>query len=118
MRLFLGARMPRLAQLRFAAPLAAAQARSARPLRRSFRRHFAQCLGGLELNEKAKKPAGGEHESWFELKVVKRQESSGILGQILNKNEGDRSEDIVEYTEQRKLGGVKMRPFAKAKNRF
>ena len=32
MRLFLGARMPRLAQLRFAAPLATAQARSARPL--------------------------------------------------------------------------------------
>ena len=52
------------------------------------------------------------------INVAKRQESSGILGQILNKNEGDRSEDIVEYTEQRKLGGVKMRPFAKAKNRF
>ena len=42
----------------------------------------------------------------FELNVVKSQESSGILGQILNKNGGDRSEDaIMEYTEQRKLGG-------------
>ena len=32
MRLFLGARLPQLAQLRFAAPLATVQARSARPL--------------------------------------------------------------------------------------
>ena len=43
-----GARMPQLTQLRFAAPLAKAQARFARPLRRSFGRHFAQRLRGFE----------------------------------------------------------------------
>ena len=78
--MFLGARMPRLAQLRFASPLATVQARSARPLRRSFRRHSAQCLGALELNEKAKKPPGRERKSSFELNVVKWHGSSGILG--------------------------------------
>ena len=82
MRLFCGARLPLARAIALRGSARTAQARSARPLRRSFRRHFAQCLGGLELNEKAKKPAGGEHESWFELKVVKRQESSGILGGV------------------------------------
>ena len=78
--MLLGARMPQFAQLRFAAPLAKAQARFARPLRRSFRRRSAQCLGALELNEKGKKPPGRERKSSFELNVVKWQGSSGILG--------------------------------------
>ena len=56
--MLLGARLPRLVQLHFAAPLAKAQTRSARPLQRSLRRHLAQCLGGFKLNENAKKPAG------------------------------------------------------------
>ena len=76
MRLFLGARMPRLAQLRFAAPLAKAQARSARPLRRSFRRHFAQSLGGFELNRNAKDaPWGHMPEA-----RAKAEEATGTKG--------------------------------------
>ena len=87
MRLFLGARMLRLAQLRFAAPLATAQARSARPLRRSFRRHFAQCLGGLEQETRRRKSRQGVNANrGSALNAVKWPESSGILGRNVEIN--------------------------------
>ena len=46
---------PWLAQLRFAAPLATAQARSARPLGAPSVGAFAQCLGGLEQETRRQK---------------------------------------------------------------
>ena len=85
--MFLGARLPRLVQLHFAAPLAKAQARSARPLRRSFRRHCAQCLGGLEQETERRKSRQGVNENrGFVLNAAKWPESSGILGRNVEIN--------------------------------